>query len=288
MLLRPFGDQTTFTEARHSRGELRQIVEDASKAGTVHPDAGEIASRALDLPDVRARDVMVPRQDVIMIPASAGREELAQLVEAHPRSRFPVYDGRVDNVVGYVSVKDLLAPALRGAFQLDELIRPAYFVPSTQRAIDLLREMRDRRLPLAVVVEEQGGVAGVVTLEDLLEELVGDIYDEHAEPPPELIQRQTDGSIIVGGSVAVRHLNRALGVDLPEGAGVTTLGGLCLTLAGRLPQRGETFELDNGARLEILDVSVRKIRRVRLLPAPISEPDLGAAPLEGASLDDQM
>lgn len=267
LLLRPFGDTTTFTETRHSAEELQQIVEEATKAGTIHPEAGEIVSRALELPELRARDVMVPRQDVVMLEISASQAEIRRIVREHSYSRIPVYEERRDNVVGYVSVKDVLGSALeQKPVNVLEILRPPFFVPDVKRAVELLREMRNRRMPFAFVVDEQGGIAGIVTLEDLVEELVGDIFSEHSQQVPLLIRQETGGSVVVSGAAPIRDVNRSLGLDLPEEGDFTTIGGLCLSLAGRVPTAGEVLSTSNGVTLEVIDVSPRRVRAVRIRP----------------------
>lgn len=272
-VLVPFGDSTTFTETRHSAEELQQIVEEATKAGTIHPEAGEIVSRALDLPELRARDVMVPREEVVMLAKDIAQEDLRRVLSSHAFSRLPVYEERLDNVVGYVSVKDLLGRALEQApIVLSEVMRPPYFVPDTKRAVELLEEMRTRRTPFAIVVDEQGGIAGIVTFEDLVEELVGDIFSEHAQHIPQLIKKETGGSATVSGATPVRDVNRMLGFDLPEDGDWTTVAGLCLALAGRVPAAGETLSLPNGVTLEVMDVSPRRVRSVRVRPPRLAAP----------------
>jgi putative hemolysin len=267
LLLRPFGDSTTFTEARHSAEELQQIVEDATKAGTIHPEAGEIAARALELPELRASDVMVPRQEVIAIDRDAGLEELLGIAEQYAYNRIPVYEKSIDNVVGYINMKELLPRVLgRASVRIDEVMRPAFFVPEVKQALELLREMRQRHLPFAIVVDEQGGFSGIVTIEDLVEELVGDIFSEHARQTPQLVRTEQGGSALVNGSAPIRHINRVLGVDLPEDNDYTTVAGLSLALAGKVPSVGEVLALPNGATLEMVDVSPRRVRCVRVRP----------------------
>lgn len=270
LLLRPFGDRTTFTETRHSPEELRQVVEEAARSGTVHPDAGEIASRAIDFADLTAADVMVPRQDVVMLNRNAPPEEVQRVLLENGHSRIPVYDGRVDNLVGYIVVKDLLALAWeRRLIVLEDLLRPPIFVPEAKAAIDLLREMRRQRVLIAFVVDDQGGMEGIVTMEDLVEELVGEIFSEHVTHVPELIRHEGDGAALVSGAAPIRDVNRALDLNRPEEEGWNTVAGLCLALAGRISQAGETLAGPSGLPIEIVEATPRRIRTVRLrIPAP--------------------
>lgn len=268
LLLKPFGDQTTFTEARHSAEELQQLVEEASAAGTVNREAGEIASRALELPTVTAGDLMVPRREVVLLERHASPDEVRRVLLEHTHTRLPVVEGSEDQVVGYVNVKDLLAVAWeRHLIVLEDVIRPAQFVPAGASAVAVLRQMQAEHNPFAIVVDEHGRMVGIVTLEDLLEELVGEIFNEHVLAVPERVRRQADGSLIVAGGVPVHELNRELGLQLPEGGDFSTLAGLCLTLARRIPAPGESFVLEDGTRLEVLDASPRRIRSVRVVRA---------------------
>jgi putative hemolysin len=270
VLLRPFGDSTNFTEARHSAEELQQIMEEATRAGTIHPEAGEIAARALELPELKVADVMVPRQDVVLLPHDASREQLLRVAKDHPFNRIPIYEDRIDNVIGYISMKDLLPRALEQTpVAVADIMRAPYFVPDSKQAVELLEEMRHRRQPFAIVVDEQGGLAGIVTFEDLVEELVGDIFSEHAKKAPPLIRKEQGGSAIVSGATPIREINRALGVELPEQGDYTTVAGLSLSLAGRVPSVGDVLPLPNGVTLEMLDVSPRRVRAVRVRPPPV-------------------
>jgi putative hemolysin len=265
LVLKPFGDTTTFTETRHSAEELQELVEEAAKAGTIHPEAGEIAARALELPALTASDVMVPRREVVALSQHASAQDLRAATLARKHNRLPVYNEMIDNVVGYVNVKDLLAQACEGGtIELDAVMRQAHFVPESQNAVELLKEMRGGHIPLAIVVDEQGGTAGIVTMEDLLEELVGEIFSEHAREVPVRIKRQPDGSALVSGLTHVREVNRELGLDLPEQGEWTTIAGLCLANAGKIPAIGDSVGV-NGVRLEITDASARRIRAVRVV-----------------------
>ncbi|MBX3027903.1 HlyC/CorC family transporter [bacterium] len=268
-LLVPLGDRTTFTETRHSAEELQHIVEEAAKAGTVHPQVGEIASRAIDFADLTAGDVMVPREQVVVLPRDASPEAIRRLLLEYGHSRIPVYEGRVDNVVGYLNVKDILAMAWeRELIVLADVVRPAYFVPDATPAVELLQEMRRRHVLIAMVVDERGGMEGIVTMEDLVEELVGEIFSEHVKQEPELFRREPDGTVLVDGAAPVRDVNRALDLHLPEEEAWNSVAGLCLAFANHIPVAGERIALDSGLVLEVVDATPRRVRRVRVYPPP--------------------
>ena len=265
VFLRPFGDRTSFTEARLSREELQHIMEDATRSGTLDTRTGEIASRALEFGHLSAQDVMVPRNRVQTLARDAGRTEIAAAFSSGGHSRIPVYEGTAENIIGYLTLKDFAHQLLEGReIELGTLIRPATFVPESASAASLLHEMQRRRLSLAIVIDEYGGLAGIVTIEDLLEELVGELFSEHATTE-DWIQREKDGTAIVRGQAPIREVNRALDLDLEEGDW-TTVGGLCAGLAGKIPERGTRLRARDGTQIEVLDASPRVVRRVRLRP----------------------
>ena len=272
LVLRPFGDRTTFSETRYSAEEIQQLVEDAKKTGSLHPQAADIASRALDFPDLTAVAVMVPRQEVVSLPRKRGLDDIKRLIVERPHTRFPVYDGTPDDIVGYVNIKDVATLGWQqDAPNLDDILRPAYFVPASKPAVDLLTDLQQKRVPMAMVVEEQGGFAGIITIEDLIEELVGEIFTETVRDVSKPFVEQPDGSWVVAGNVPVRDLNRSLGLDLPEDGDWNTLAGLFINLAGRIPIKGEQQTLPDGIVMEVLDASPRRVRSVRLRPAAESE-----------------
>jgi putative hemolysin len=272
LLLKPLGDQTTFTETRHSAEELQQLVEEATKAGTIKPEAGEIVSRALELDELTAGEVMVPRQQVVSIAKDATADELTKVLLEQGYSRMPVYEERIDNIVGYVSVKDFLAQALKQqSLAVHEVMRAPFFVPESKGAVELLEEMRRKRLPFAIVLDEQGGTSGIVTIEDLVEELVGDIFSEHARPQgPLALKVEKDGSVLVNGMTPIRDVNRELDLGLSEDGAWTTIGGLCLELAGRVPSTGDLLDTPTGVKLEVVEASPRRVRVVRIRRPPTS------------------
>jgi putative hemolysin len=269
LVLRLFGDRTSFTESRLSSDELQQLIEEAARIGSVHPRTGEIASRAFDMAALTVADIMVPRRNVVAIRRHATPEEVSRVLLEEGHSRMPVYEGDLDHIVGYVVAKDLLAFALeQQLIVLEDVLRPAYFVPGTMRAMDALQQMQTRRMQMALIVDEQGGLSGLVTMEDVVEELVGDIASEH-ETPHETIRREPDGTVLVDAALPIREVNRAFEwVELPESESWTTVGGLCMSLAGSIPAAGARFSLPNGTVLEVVDASPRRVKQVRIHPPP--------------------
>ena len=271
LVLRFFGDRTTFSEARLSRDELQQLVEEAAKTGSVDPRASEIASRALGFGEVTVAEVMVPRNRVVALRRGAPPEEVQRVILEEGHSRMPVYDGNIDNIVGYVVARDVLALAWQqGLVVLDDILRPPHKVPEGTRALDLLREMQRRRTQMAVVMDDNAGLSGLVTTEDLIEELVGDIMSED-DVPEQYFVREPSGTILVQGWAAVRKANRDLHLDLPVGKDRTTIAGLCMSLAQAIPQAGEKLTTDNGTVIEVVEASPRRVRRVRI--HPVAHPD---------------
>jgi len=148
------------------------------------------------------------------------------------------------------------------------MMRPAFFVPESRNAVELLHEMRARRLPFGIVLDEHGGMSGIVTLEDLVEELVGEIFSEHERDAGQSIRPDADGSLLVDAALTIREVNRGLEVELPDDGSWSTLAGLVLALAKRMPKTGEKFSLPSGVVLEVVDASPRRIRTVRVRPVP--------------------
>jgi putative hemolysin len=194
---------------------------------------------------------------------------------------MPVYDTNIDNIVGYVVARDVLALAWeKGLVVLEDILRAPHKVPESTRALDLLRELQRRRSQMAVVVDDNGGLSGLVTVEDLIEELVGDIMSED-DVPEQYFVREPSGTILVQGWAAVRKVNRDLHLDLPVGRDRTTIAGLCMSLAQAIPQAGEKLKTDNGTVLEIIEASPRRVRRVRIHPVT----DEDGAPEEAPEAD---
>ncbi|HUL74908.1 MAG TPA: hemolysin family protein [Vicinamibacterales bacterium] len=229
----------------------------------------------VDFGETLVREVMTPRPDIVAIRSTATIDDLRKLVQEQEYSRLPVFTDNLDNIAGLVVVKDLIQmtdPAL-GAKRVTEIMRPAAFVPETKRVADLLREFQQGRFQLAIVVDEYGGTAGLVTVEDVVEELVGEIRDEYdleAEP----IVREADDTFVFSGKVAIGDLVDRLsleGLEI-EDAGFETVGGYVLTRVGRVPAVGEKFSFD-GLEVEILEAERRRIHKVRIRRQPPPAPE---------------
>ena len=276
LVLRFFGDRTSFTESRLSSDELQQLVEEAARSGSLHPRSGEIASRAFDLAELTVADIMVPRGKVVALRRHASPEEVRRVLLEEGHSRMPVYEGDLDHIVGFVVAKDLLSFALeQQLILLEDVLRPAYFVPETMRAMDALQQLQARRIQLALIVDEQGGLTGLITLKDMVEELLGSIVSER-ETPHEAIRQEPDGTALVDAALPIRELNRALPqVELPEGETWSTVGGLCISLAGIIPTAGARFSLPDGTGLEVVEASPRRVKQVRIHPPPPAPPEPG-------------
>jgi putative hemolysin len=264
VVLRLFGDSTSFTEARLSPEEIQELVEEAARVGSLDKSASEIASRAIDFQELRAVDVMVPRSIVVTVSKDASPAEIERVTREARFSRLPVYDGSEENIVGYVTLRDLLGPALRGdSVSLEAHLRPIKFSPGNVHAVALLNELQSDRTPLAMLVDEVGTIVGLVTVEDLVEALVGDILSEN-DPAPIQVRREDDGSYLVVGSLPVHEVNRAIDFDLPESERYSTLAGLCIVLAGHIPKTGEVIAVPGGVTLEVVEASERRVKQVRV------------------------
>jgi len=241
--------------------EVRDLV--ATQA-TFSPQHRTILIGAFEIAERHLRDVLVPRRDVVALPAEASVEEGVRRLVETTHSRAPVYKGSLDEIVGIAHLVDLVGASGRVA----DHVRPALALPESLGVLDALRRLQAERQAMAIVINEYGGTEGIVTVEDLLEELVGEIYDEF-DPDSSGIHREPDGSLVLPGSFPMHDL-ADLGISLPEGP-YTTVAGLALQRFGRVPDVGETVEVD-GWRLEVLAVERRAITRLRLTPLRAEEP----------------
>jgi CBS domain containing-hemolysin-like protein len=210
-------------------------------------------------------EVMVPRVDVVALPKETPLMEALEVIVSAGHSRIPLYEDTIDHIVGILYAKDLLTCFRDGRTDITvaEIMRPPYFVPETAMVDDLLADLQQKRTHLAIVVDEYGGTAGIVTIEDLLEEIVGEIQDEYDSEPP-MIQAREDGRYIVNGRMDVDDLNRELDVHLPaDDENYNTLAGVIYAHLQRVPEPGDAFDLD-GVHIEVLKVNDNRIEEVLL------------------------
>ncbi|HEU4535645.1 MAG TPA: hemolysin family protein [Polyangiaceae bacterium] len=260
--------------ARRVESEVGHLVANASQTGEFGAEPAEMIRNVLEFKDLRVREVMVPRIKVVSIEASTPVDEAMRLVSAEGHSRYPVYRGRSDNVVGVLYAKDLFQFLPRGAPALPPTVQhlvhaPINFVPETQLVSTVLREMRQRRQHMALVIDEFGGFAGVVTLEDILEEIVGDINDEHDEVEAE-VQDLGEGRFLVDASIKLSDLEAQLGQSLGGGDyDVDSLGGLLVHEAGRVPSIGERI-VTAGLEFLVREADAKRVTRVEIVVPPPS------------------
>jgi putative hemolysin len=259
LTLRLVGSERQQGEPEISEEELRTLVDVGAREGVVDRTEREMIHKVFELEDTVIREVMVPRPDMFCLDLATPHADILPLLREQLHSRVPVFEETVDQIVGILYTKDLL-PYLRGLpadFDLRAHLHPPYFVPESKRADALLREFQAKKLHLAIVVDEYGGTAGLVTLEDLLEELVGEIRDEFDEEE-RLIQKVDPSTYRVSGKLPIDELNAATGLHLPNES-FDTVGGWVLDLFGRVPRRGEKADTDD------VTVSVEKVERTRVV-----------------------
>ena len=238
------------------------FIEAGQEEGIIEESDRDLIHSVVEFGDKTVREVMKPRPDIFAIPVTMTIAELTDLLKKYPYSRIPVYEGDIDHIKGIIYAKDLLQVADVEAHSktVRDLMRPeVYFVPETKFGSELLREMQRDNARLAVVIDEYGGVAGLVTIEDLVEEIVGEIRDEHEKGD---VVKESDTSYIFNGNTDVDLLEKLLGVR-PEEKEATTIAGLVSELAGHIPKAGEVFE-ENGLRFEVLESTERRVDRVRV------------------------
>jgi CBS domain containing-hemolysin-like protein len=261
----------------HSPEEIRMLVQQSRKTGGLGAGDARLLEGVFEFSEKNARDVMTPRTQMVALPAEASLAEAADRVADAGRSRYPVTGESLDDVVGIVHAKDILRGLLSGAeAPVQDIARPAFFVPGTREVEDVLADMKRQKVHLAIVLDEFGGTAGLVTMEDLLEEIVGPIYDEYDQPaaaPSGGGATSTAGSgvPILPGSTEIGDVNRMLKLHLDD-TDYTTIGGLLFGRLGRLPKVGDRVNLE-GATFEILEMESRRVGRVRVWPATTRVPE---------------
>ena len=278
-MLRPRG--------REAEEQLRDTIEEIIEEGDAPAEPMGAAERTilanvLRLREVSAADVMVPRADIVSVDQDIGTDALVAFLVREAHSRVPIYRGTLDEVQGFVHVKDLLRAQQSGTpFRITDIMRKVLFVAPSMRVLDLLLEMRKSRTHLALVVDEYGGIDGLVTIEDVVEAIVGDIEDEHDVDDRPRLQRLPDGSFQIDARLPIEDFVAQTGISLDDearSADIDTVGGAVVALSGRVPGRGEIVTHPAGCEFEVIDADPRRLKKLkarRIEPKAASEEPAG-------------
>jgi putative hemolysin len=270
-------DAPTLHPLVHTPEEIRMLVSRGHEQGVVEEDEREMIHGVFEFSETVAREVMTPRIDIIAVPVEITLPELIEVVVSEGHSRLPVYEESIDTVVGVLLTKDLLPLLTRveggdATFDLRALMREPYFVPDTKPVDDILAEFRQQSLHLAIVLDEFGGTYGLLTMEDLLEEIVGEINDEYDVAEPEFAATP-EGDVLIDGGAAISEVNERFGLSLPE-QDFDTIGGYVFGALGRVPEPGDTvngLEETGAMALQVEEIEDRRVIRVRLIRSPVTD-----------------
>jgi putative hemolysin len=252
-----------------TREEVQHIVAEGRDTGVFSATEHEYIKNIFDFTHTSVREVMVPRMRMAAIDLELSRREMINFIVENQYSRYPVYSGTIENIAGFIHGKDFLGRIVKDPdFDINAIVRPPFYVPEGKKVNELLKEMQRKRIHMALVVDEYGGISGLATTEDLLEELVGEIEDEHDIGEPHRVQRLADGSLIVDALLSVSDLEDLIGIDLGEDLPYDTLAGLILNQLGRFPDKGENLEIDGYLLVceEVKKTSIDKVRIIRQDP----------------------
>lgn len=254
----PNSKSDTMTE-----NELRTIVDVSHEEGVIESEERQMINNVFDFGDSLAKDIMVPRVDMIFAHVDATREELIEIFKKEKFTRLPVYEGTTDDVIGILNIKDLLLYENGMEFHVRDILRNAYFTYEYKKTSELMIDMKQDSNNLAIVLDEYGATAGLITLEDLLEEIVGEIRDEYDEDEKNLIRKLSEREYLIEGSMKLDDVNDALGLSFSS-KDYDSIGGLIIELLDRLPEKHEAVTTENGIRLEVENIDKNRIDTVRL------------------------
>ena len=251
-------------KTRLSEEDLKEVLEASTISGAIDRAEHELIKSILEFTDTTVKEIMVPRPDVVALDITMPRDVLVRKVIDEGYSRLPVYRESIDNIIGIIYSKDLLSLLEhRDLILLQDIIRPVFFVPESKKISQLLREFQQKKAHLAIVTDENGGTEGIITMEDIMEEIVGEIHDEYDEVS-KAIEPAKDGSVIVDARLSVSDFNSKFVTDLPEAPEYETLAGFMQKVLGRLPEIGESIAFQE-FQFTILSKTARRIRQVRVV-----------------------
>lgn len=267
------GDWLRARNGETARDALEDLIDEPERGeASLGVNERQLLGNILDLQDQTIADVMVPRADIIAIKTTTTLQALVQLITLEAHSRIPLYKKTLDDAFAMVHVKDILTWSGEASdFDVESIARPVLFVAPSMHVLELLLEMRAKRVHMAFVVDEYGGVDGLVTIEDLVEEIVGEIEDEFDSDEKPVIQKSADGSWTAGARTSIEDMTVVLGssyFEAEEFDDIDTLGGLVVAIAGRVPTRGELLTHASGIEFEVLDADPRRVKRLRVRVVP--------------------
>jgi len=269
IVLKPFGEKP-FTERAHiTEEEVKMLIKEGRKHGVFEPTEEKILQSVFEFTDMSVKEVMVPDTQMVMIQIDKSVQEIFSLIEEEQFSRFPVFGKELNDIRGILYAKEFLTTlAKTGQVDIRKIIKPPYFIPETMKISLLLREMQKKRIHMALVVDEYGGISGLVSLEDLIEEIVGEIRDEYDVESP--VIQLSDGTMLIDASLSLRDLKEDYRIELPESPEYETLGGFLMAILQKIPQVGDKVEIE-GKRFNIVEMVGQRISKVKLekLPEPI-------------------
>lgn len=290
LLVRLTGGEVSRTGPFVTEEDIAFMLRLGQSAGVIEQEERELLTNVFEFNDTLVKEVMVPRTDIAGLPASASLDEVLQELREHGHTRMPVYGENLDDIHGFFHTKDLfhILPEQSEVFRLEEYVRPALYVPELEKISELLKKFQRTQTHLAVVVDEYGGTSGIVSLEDLLEELVGDILDEHDDEEEADFEKLEDGRYTAEGKASIYELGEAIGIDFPEDDRYETLGGFLIAVSGKMPRLGERIE-HGGWVFVVQEADEKRLSRIvveRLTDhpddAPISEQTEDRALASGA------
>ncbi len=252
--------------------ELKTLAEVGEEHGTLQKDEKEMIHSIFEFGQTTVKEVMIPRTDMVVVDTSTTLSKLMRLVKIKLHSRIPVFKDEIDNIIGILYVKDLLpylSKGKKGQLDLQKLARPAYFVPEQKKIDELLREFQEEHIHMALVVDEYGGISGLVTLEDIIEEIVGEIQDEYDRESP-LFRKINENTYVIDGKMSLEEINDELGLVLPNVEGVETISGFILNLLGSLPKEKEEIKYEN-YKFIVEKINRNRILKVRVEKIPVIE-----------------
>ena len=269
ILLRPFGRKTFTERAYVTEEEVKMLIMEGGEQGVFEPTEQELIHSVFEFTDMSAKEVMVPSTRMATIGLGMSVEEIKSIIAEEQFSRYPVVGRDVNDIRGVLYAKDFLNAFARGEADVRRLVKPPFFIPETMKISNLLREMQKKRVHMALVIDEYGGVSGLVTMEDLIEEIVGEIRDEYDIESP--VIQLSDGTLLIDAAISIKDLEDDYQIEIPESTEYETLGGFLLTALQRIPRIGDTLEVQ-GKKITVSEMVGQRIAKVKLVRLPEEAP----------------